>query len=71
MTIPSKTRALLNKFRCVYHIKLAEKRGIKISSSSFNILNDDIEIQRMVTRKLLFEKMLGFFCIKNLIRRSK
>lgn len=71
MTISSKTKNLLNKYRFLYHAKLAEKRGIIISSDDINLLRSDINIQKKVTRLLFFKKVKEYLNIKNLLKRLR
>ena len=70
MTILS-TKSLLNKFRYIYHIKLAEKRGVKISSDSIDIEKSDRKIQKKISRLLFFKKVKEYLDIKNLLKRLK
>lgn len=71
MTVPSKTRELLNKFRYVYHIKLAEKRGVRINCDSINLLKSDIKIQKKVSLLIFFNKVKYYLNIKKILKKRK
>ena len=71
MTVPSKTRELLNKFRYVYHIKLAEKRGVRITCDSINLLKSDMKIQKKVSRLIFLNKTRHYLNIKKFLKKFK
>lgn len=71
MTVPSKAKNLLNKYRFIYHTKLAEKRGVIISSDDINLLRSDINIQKKVSRLLFFKIVKEYLNIKNLLKRLR
>lgn len=71
MTVPSKIRELLNKFRYVYHIKLAEKRGVRITCDSINLLKSDIKIQKKVSRLIFLNKFRDYLNIKKFLKKFK